>query len=125
MDTKHKAGKSNIVAHALSRNYNPKSYVNSMVGVEGTMLDNIRKETEKDQVTLRLLKQVVDAITRKFLCRGGHPLCQKQAALCRIDRWHSQKIAKGESRFYLGWSSRPRVDVGATIKEFLLAAHGE
>lgn len=35
------------------------------------MLDNIRKETEKDQVTLRLLKQVADAITRKFCAEGG------------------------------------------------------
>ncbi|RWR76339.1 hypothetical protein CKAN_00477800 [Cinnamomum micranthum f. kanehirae] len=77
---KYKTGKSNVVADALSRNLGPESYINSLVQVEGTILDRIKTETVKDQVTVRLLKQVTEGITRKFwleegvlYAKGHHP----------------------------------------------------
>lgn len=65
-EMRYKTGKSNVVADFLSRNMGPESYVNLMVLVEGTMLDIVKTETGKDQVPVRLLRQVVEGVTRKF-----------------------------------------------------------
>lgn len=63
---KYKTGKSNVVADAMSRNMGRESYSDSMVCIEGTMLDRIKIETEKDQLPVRLLRQVIEGVTMKF-----------------------------------------------------------
>lgn len=47
------------------------SYSDSLVWVEGTMLDRIKTETEKDQVPVKLPRQVVEGVTRKFSVKEG------------------------------------------------------
>lgn len=71
MKLKYKTGKSNIVTNALSQNVGAKSFVNSMVRIEGAMLDRIKAKIAQDQVTVKLLKQVADGITRKFWVEEG------------------------------------------------------
>lgn len=73
---KYKTCKTNVVADFLSRNMGSESYVYLMALVEGTMLDIIKTEKGKDQVPVRLLRQVVEGVTRKFLvevCKGHRP----------------------------------------------------